>query len=378
MEKYDVIIVGSGPAGISTALHLHQIAPELAKRTIILEKARHPRPKLCGGGLTVDAENLLRHFNLDVAEIPHVEVKTARMEFRGRGMRFRQMRGRVLRIVRRDQFDAWLVARARERGLDIREGVRVKNLIQGDEGVVLETNAGEFQAGVVVGGDGSNGVVRGYLPKNGSSTTGRALEMLVPPNEHSPHLPMDAYFEFSPAAKGIGGYMWDFPTQVNGKAKRVWGIYDSNLNPMNRRPSLRGLLADELSRHGYRLEDFKLEGHPIHLFTPFNPFSARRLILVGDAAGVDPFFAEGISVALAYGIIAANSIRSAFSRKLFSFRDYPRRLVFSPLGRMLTIRWLFANILYGLPWGWFQFLIWRILNPLVNLVSRFLIINWTH
>ncbi|MGB9775078.1 MAG: NAD(P)-binding protein, partial [Anaerolineae bacterium] len=43
METYDVIIVGAGPAGLSTALHLQQMSPDLASRTVILEKARHPR-----------------------------------------------------------------------------------------------------------------------------------------------------------------------------------------------------------------------------------------------------------------------------------------------------------------------------------------------
>jgi flavin-dependent dehydrogenase len=48
---YDVVIVGSGPAGVSTWLHLHRFEPQLAARTLVLEKAQHPRPKLCGGGV---------------------------------------------------------------------------------------------------------------------------------------------------------------------------------------------------------------------------------------------------------------------------------------------------------------------------------------
>lgn len=54
--KYDVIIVGAGPAEISTALHLANLAPELITRTLILEKEGHLRPKLCGGGILPDAE----------------------------------------------------------------------------------------------------------------------------------------------------------------------------------------------------------------------------------------------------------------------------------------------------------------------------------
>jgi menaquinone-9 beta-reductase len=60
MPQYDVLILGGGPAGLSTALHLVQLAPELMPRILILEKAHYPRPKLCAGGLLADAEEIGR------------------------------------------------------------------------------------------------------------------------------------------------------------------------------------------------------------------------------------------------------------------------------------------------------------------------------
>jgi 2-polyprenyl-6-methoxyphenol hydroxylase-like FAD-dependent oxidoreductase len=56
----DILILGGGPAGLSTALHLHRFAPELASRLLVLEKAHYPRHKLCGGALTIDAEVILQ------------------------------------------------------------------------------------------------------------------------------------------------------------------------------------------------------------------------------------------------------------------------------------------------------------------------------
>jgi len=50
MQK-DILIIGGGPSGLSTALHLAQIAPHLTDRILILEKAHYPRHKLCAGGL---------------------------------------------------------------------------------------------------------------------------------------------------------------------------------------------------------------------------------------------------------------------------------------------------------------------------------------
>src|SRR5512137_1715419 len=95
-EHFDLIIVGAGPAGISTALHLAQIEPDMVPRTLILEKARHPRHKLCGGGILPDAENILRQLGLDITEIPHCDVDWAHFDFDGKGMRMRaEKNGRI-------------------------------------------------------------------------------------------------------------------------------------------------------------------------------------------------------------------------------------------------------------------------------------------
>ena len=49
-EQIDVPIIGSGPAGMSVGLHLVQTDAAWAERVLIIDKAVHPREKLCGGG----------------------------------------------------------------------------------------------------------------------------------------------------------------------------------------------------------------------------------------------------------------------------------------------------------------------------------------
>jgi menaquinone-9 beta-reductase len=70
MLKHDILIIGGGPSGLSTALHLTKTAPHLASRILILEKEHYPRPKLCAGGLVADAESILQRLGLGCQRSP--------------------------------------------------------------------------------------------------------------------------------------------------------------------------------------------------------------------------------------------------------------------------------------------------------------------
>jgi flavin-dependent dehydrogenase len=388
MQEIEILIVGSGPAGASTALHLAQVAPELVPRTLILEKAHHPRPKLCGGGLVIDAEVMLERLGLDVTEIPHTDANLAYFDFEGRGLAVRVPGRHALRMIRRDAFDAWLAEKVRQAGFELREGVTVTDVRPGENGVTVETDAGAFQARAVVGADGSNGVVRRCVLPESPLHTARLLEVLTPTATTTPsQLPPNssnsgegregvAFFDFFPVPEGIAGYVWDFPTQVEGQPMRCWGVYDTNLLADRTRPPLKTPLAEEMARHGYDLSACELQGHPIRWFSPRRAFSVPGVLLAGDAAGADGIFGEGISLALGYGQVAAQALKAAFDRDEFSFSDYRRRLLSSPLGHALGARWAITHILYRLHWRWFQKWFWRSWKFLIIPISWLLVINW--
>jgi flavin-dependent dehydrogenase len=376
---YDVIIVGAGPAGISTALHLTQVAPEMVARTLILEKARHPRPKLCGGGILPDAEVILRHLGLDITEIPHYDVDWAHFDYDGRGMRMRgEKKGTfAFRTIRRPEFDAWLAGKARERGFLIRENTTVKRLTVTGSAVVLETDQGEYRASVVVGADGSNSIVRRAVVPHEDLHVARLLEILTEPKpEKSFHIQTDSYFDFLYIPQGVLGYTWDFPALENGRPVRVRGIYDSNVYPTKTDISLRAALAAEFGRHGYSLDEYKLEGHPLRWFEARSVFAAPRILLVGDAAGTDALFGEGISVALGYGRFAAQAIQEAFAKKDFTFRDYKTILLRSELGKALRRRTRLAKLFYRLRSRHIQAFVWRKLGWFIEWVMQTFMIGW--
>ena len=397
----DIIIVGGGPSGLSTALHLQRIAPHLAPRILILEKARYPRLKLCAGGLVPDAELILQRLGLDTSEVPHVDVEDIHFDFEGRGLKIRIPKRHALRVIRRDEFDSWLATKVRDSGMEIREGVTVRNIIPNEDGVTVETDQGAFRAQVVVGADGSNGITRRCVFPGAPVYTARVLEVLTPEynviasREAAKQSPVElgiasgksiprndgqrqrvAYFDFFPVPSNIAGYVWDFPTQVRGEPMRCWGIYDTNILANKKRPQLKEPLAKEMSRLGFDLNDYEIKGHPIRWFSPRNEMSVPRVLLVGDTVGADPLFGEGISIALGYGAVAAPAICDAIRRNDFSFRDYRRRVLLSPLGQTLLARWFTAYIVYPIKWRWFQILAWRIMKPIARAAAWMFVLNW--
>lgn len=367
---YDIIIVGAGPAGLSTGLHLAQLAPHLLERTLILEREQHPRPKLCAGGVLPAAEACLRRLGLDLGDIPSVPVREMRLRYEDRAAAIRR-RPVCFRAVRREVFDAWLADAARQRGLRLGENTRVRELALREGLVELVTDQGRFRARAVVGADGSKSLVRRLVARRPLHQTARLLEVRQPAGPENPRKGV-ALFDFSGIEDRLQGYVWDFPTPGVGEAMRTWGVYDSRIYPGLPRASLPEALEEGMLRHGGQL-GAPLEGHPLRWFSARAAFSAPHILLVGDAAGTDPVVGEGISFALSYGEIAAGALQDAFARGDFSFADYRRRVLRHRAGRYLRRRVLGARLLYGVR---NRFLL-RALWPLIVWAAGTFFIDWT-
>lgn len=375
VETRDIVIVGSGPAGCSTALNLARDAPHLAKRTVVLEKEHHPRHKLCGGGLTPITQRHIARLELDV-DVPFLLINEVRLRFRGRDI-VSSSPG-VIQIVRRNEFDAALVQIVRDRGIEVREGVVVTGLEVDSEGALVRTNQGMLRAKAVVGADGAKSVLRRHAGLNQEpSRICRALEVLTPENvETTPEFRSGIIMvDLTCILNGVQGYYWDFPSLIDGEPHMNRGIFDARIFPERPNADLKAVLRRYLAERGRDLEDLSLQGNPGRWFDSGAQFSAPHVLLAGDAAGIEPFGGDGISCAFGYGEVVAAELAQAFASSDYGFQAYGKHLIESDFGGYLAGQVRRAKFLYGVRNPQLMWLMWtglylRSLRRSVNVFAK--------
>src|SRR5579883_90184 len=303
-----VLIAGAGPAGLAAALYLLRQRPDLRGQVIALERSRHPRPKVCAGGLIPKTMHALAELDLAL-DVPAVSVRRGAAKTEIGQVDYRDG-GVMCTVVRRDQFDARLARAARDAGLEIVEDCRVRDVRNRPDDVFVQTTAGDFSAEVLVGADGSGSRVRDALFTRSQESVGRALMLDVPAAgvDDPPYC-----FDFTCVAAGIRGYSWAFPCLINGRPYLNVGIYDqcprAAVDP--NRPKARLLDALAASFPDLPIPKSGQRGYkafPIRWYAPRHSFIAGRVLLAGDAAGVDPLMGEGISYAFEHGKLAARAV----------------------------------------------------------------------
>src|SRR3954469_15697287 len=159
MERFDVLVVGGGPAGSTTA---YRLADEGAS-VLLVDKAVFPRDKPCGGGLTMRA---VRQCPVDPSPVVEEDVDIVELRFRYGSAVERRAARPVIRMTQRRRLDAFLLDAARERGVEVREGTTV--------------DVADAPADVVVGADAANGAPTRRFGLGAGIVHGVAYEGNVP------------------------------------------------------------------------------------------------------------------------------------------------------------------------------------------------------
>ena len=339
--RLELVVVGGGPAGISTALHLAHLDPALAERTVVLEKERYPRDKYCAGAIGARAFRALDAIGVDVA-CPRLPFHGVTL---GLGARTIDVPVPDLgAVVRRLEFDHAFAKEAVRRGIAVREGAAVADVTVGAEGVRVALAGGEtLEARAVVGADGVGGVVRRAAGFPRGELRAQVIECDTEIAAGDP--PGDRiYFDFG--AADLTGYAWDFPTLVDGRRMMCRGVYAIRA-PGDRGLDVRARLAAWLAQKGLDLARHRSKPFAVRGFEPDAPISRPRVLLVGEAAGVDIATGEGIAQAIQYGALAAHALADAFARDDLGFADWLPRVREAALGRTMRIRLAGFRMFYG-------------------------------
>ncbi len=325
-RTYDLIVLGAGPSGASAAA----VAAASGLRTALVDKARFPRDKLCGGGITGRAMGHFRKiFQEDTPNIPLAIRRSISFHAFGTDLGGDDQTAPIYLGMRR-QFDADLVRRALASGAEDFTGQ--SGALDPDAGEV-RLASGLIRAPVIIAADGVNSPTARQLFGEAfdRNRIGFALEVESP--DADPDLPLR--IDFGAAEWGYG---WQFPKHC-GATLGVGGV-------LRRNPDMKSALTRYLDRLGVG-SGLKVKGQ----FLPFGEVrkvpGRGRVLLAGDAAGlVDPITGEGIGYAMHSGALAAKAAIAALTAgdPLAALPEYRRRL--RPVQRNLGYASLLRHIIY--------------------------------
>jgi flavin-dependent dehydrogenase len=348
-KAHDLAIVGGGPAGISTALHLVHYAPALAGRVVVLERERYPRDKYCAGAVGRRALRLLERIGVGVS-VPSLPIHGVSLRFNGGSVLLREPDLGI--VVRRIEFDHALAREAERRGVEVRDGTAVAGIEVDAEGVRVRSSNGTVDAMAVVGADGVGSAVRRSVGLARGRLRAQVIEVDTEPFAGDPARDT-LHFDFT--SGDLDGYAWDFPTLVGGEAFVCRGVYRI-AQPGARAAGdgeraagddVRARLAQYLVSKNSDLSRYRLKRFAERGFEPGEPVSAPRVLLVGEAAGIDIATGEGIAQAIQYGALAGQYLARAFEHRSFGFSDWLGCVTRARLGWQLRQRLWAQERFYG-------------------------------
>jgi menaquinone-9 beta-reductase len=318
-RRFDVAIVGAGPAGAAAAIAARRAGAEV----LLLDRAAFPRDKPCGDGIAAEAVDVLDQLGVHGVTDGYPPVTRLRLVGPGGGAVARPLPRPAYTIPRR-VFDERLVRAAVAAGAVLRR--HTVRTIAGTGPVTID---GRFRADVLIGADGAGSVVRralghpvnppGHLAvaiRGYASTTNTTEQVIVTTERRWP------------------AYAWEFPLG-DGTANVGYG------EVLRGAPLSRAYLLDRLNDLLPGAEPTGLRGHHLPLSTRRPGPGRGRTLLAGDALSlINPFTGEGIFYAVLSGALAGTAAAAGPELAVRRYRDALRRRLGRHLRHSGLAAWL--------------------------------------
>lgn len=339
--EYDVVIVGSGPAGAAAARTL----VECGWRVAILEKKKLPRYKICSGLIVDRSQNMIEERFGSLPESVFCRpklLKGARMCPADDTMIEVPAEGSGILNVWRSEFDHWLVQQSGADILDEHEMIDFEGTGDKVDIRVRRTKEAPFliEASYLIGADGAGSHVRRLLDPDFV----KQIRYSIPTQLYcigTINLEREYYYGFlDPSFSAF--YAWlNFKDDylVYGVAARKGDRIEPYLKKFTEylEENFQLKIEKVVRKTGCMGSDMGIKGNFI--------LGHDRVLLVGEAAGFMNAFGEGISSALATGHIAAEAILQAKTLKESAISLY--RALAEPEQKMTTESWKMARAVAG-------------------------------
>ncbi len=341
-EEADVIVVGAGPAGSTTAFYLAQAGLDV----LLLEKSAFPREKVCGDGLTPRAVKALAAMGVDISE-KSGWLRNKGLRVIGAGKRMEldwpelsSYPGYGLVRTRAD-LDQTLARRAQQAGARLLENTTVTGPLIDERtgritGVKTSISERQYVARTVIAADGNSSrlsVAMG-LRKRDDRPLGVAVRTYYKTPRHEDDY-LESWLDLWDGDRLLPGYGWIFG-MGDGTSNVGLGLLNTSqaFGNTDYREMLRSWLRGMPEEWGFTEENRTepIRGAALPMGFNRTPHYHRGLLLVGDSGGmVNPFNGEGIAYAMESGEIAARTVVQAFamgraSQTEMVLRGYPQAL----------------------------------------------------
>ncbi|PLX22728.1 MAG: hypothetical protein C0599_05730 [Salinivirgaceae bacterium] len=320
MKKYDIVIIGGGPAGSSAALSLKNSGLKVA----LFDKKSFPREKICGDGLCDRAINTLKEISPDyydefIKELDPTIISKASLVYKNKQHEFGY--GTYGYLVPRLQFDNFMISRVKRdcANVDLYQNSEIVDTNNIDNGFEIKAKNESYFARLVIFAVGAHSsLIRKFTQQ--------------PFKKEQYGIAVRAYYKGVTGTKNdrvelhfkkqyIPGYFWIFPMK-NGLSNVGFGYHMKYVSKNS--DNLKDIMADWISN------DLKERFATAEQVTPLKggmiPYSANSFncagdnyLIAGDAAFLaDPFTGGGIGNAMFSGRQAALQVKRCFDENYFS------------------------------------------------------------